>query len=151
MELTNASIEKPMVVSTDPESLLKILEKQSKASERTNKRVVNALIAKGLRRSMSKKKMQSETGENTALGSQKSEIEVELTGAYRIGSNEDVEQSDRHPYHALVADDRRASGRAKSAERAQSEEKCDKEESHASLTNIDGNNSVRTLSLEARQ
>ena len=94
MELTNASIEKPMVVSTDPESLLKILEKQSKASERTNKRVVNALIAKGLRRSMSKKKMQSETGENTALGSQKSEIEVELTGAYRIGSNEDVEQSD---------------------------------------------------------
>ena len=42
-------------------------------------------------------------------------------------------------------------GPARLAERAQSEEKCDKEESHVSLTNIDGNNSVRTLSLEARQ
>ena len=108
--------------------------------------MINALIAKGIRCNKSKN-IKSESGDKTALTS---EIEVELTGAYRIGSNEDVIESDiklGNPYQDQITDDR-VGGRAKSAERAQSEEKCDKEESYASLTNIDENNSVRTLGLE---
>ena len=49
-----------------------------------------------------------------------------------------------------MTDDREIAKRVKSAERAQSEEKCDKTGSNHSLTHIDGTNSMRTLGSDAQ-